>query len=58
MKRRVPAILGLIAFAIVLSGSTCVVEEASYDEGPYGEESAEEQTMDEQMREVEEQIDR
>jgi hypothetical protein len=39
-------------------GSTCVVVEEGPEDVPYGEESAEMQTQEEQMEQVEEQINR
>ena len=57
---KIHLVLALAAMAALLLGSTCQVdvEEDGYDDRPYGEESAEEQTMDEQMDEVDEQINR
>ena len=52
------AVLGLLIAALAGSvASTCVVIEERPEDVSYGDESAEEQTEDEQMREVDEQID-
>ena len=60
MKNRRILFMTLLAAACLSLASTCViVEEGPVDEDiPYGEESAEMQTQDEQMQEVEEQIER
>jgi hypothetical protein len=54
------ALLSCLAAALLAGsiGSTCVVASEGPEDIPYGEESAEMQTQDEQMEEVEEQINR
>ncbi len=58
--KRIRILSGLVCAAALLSlGSTCVVvEEGDPEEPAYRNESAEEQTMDDQMEEVDEQINR
>jgi hypothetical protein len=49
----------IAAVGLCLAGTCVVVEEGpEYEDVPYGEESAEMQTEDEQMEQVEEQIER
>ena len=54
------ALLSFLAVTLFAGsiGSTCVVSSEGPEDIPYGEESAEMQTQDEQMEQVEEQINR